>query len=147
MLLSLSGVGGCAEATIATASTLVGVAAAGISTGADVYRMGKLNSADLARLDQSIDAVHAAAGDMHFVIEKEEYYATGKWRCTLSDERKTRIRIYLERRTQTLCWTKIDVGIFGSEPTARLILARMRQHVPTSQPFGAESPSAPISAP
>src|SRR5262245_11550122 len=55
-----SGMCGCTTAAVATAGTMVGLAASAVSTGADVYRMGKLDSADQARYDDWLDAVRAA---------------------------------------------------------------------------------------
>ena len=124
------GAGGCATASIATASTLAGIAATGISTGADVYRMGKLDSADLGTFEQWTSATRAAAGDLGLKIERDETYGEGKWRCYLADDHQTHSRVYIERRTPKLCRIRVDVGVLGSEPTARLLLARIRQHVP-----------------
>ena len=132
--------GGCTTAAVVSAGTVAGIAASAVSTGAEVYTLGKLNSADEARFDEWIDAVRAAAGDLHLKIEKESAKRKGEWRCTLVDERKAKIKVFVQRRTETLCRTRIDMGWFGSEPTARLLLARVRQHEdptsPAAQPPG-----------
>ena len=112
-----------------SAGTIAGIAASAISTGADVYRMGKLDAADEARFDDWIGDFHLSAADLHVKVDKESYDgAKGVWRCVLVDDRNSKASISVERRTETLCRTRIDVGWFGSEPTARLILARVRQH-------------------
>jgi hypothetical protein len=128
--------GGCAEATIAGVGAVAGLAATGVSTGADVYRMGKLDAVDMISLDDQIAAVQSAARDLRLTLQKQELYNTdhGRWRCTISDDRDTRFRVYLERRTARLCRSRIDVGIFGSESTARLFLARMRAKSAKSRP-------------
>jgi hypothetical protein len=126
--------GGCAEATIATAATVAGIAATGVSTGADVYRMGKLNSVDMTSFEELRDSVRKSAVDLQLTLVSQEDYEPGKWRCRLEDDEKTPMRVYIEKRTGKLCRTRIDVGVFGSEPTARLLLARMRQHLPTPPP-------------
>ena len=119
--------GGCTTAAVASAGTMVGFAASAVSTGADVYRLGKLDSADEARFDEWIVAVRAAAADLHLKVEKESRNnEKGEWRCTLLDERRAKIKVIVQRRTATLCRTRIDVGWFGSEPTARLLLAHVR---------------------
>jgi hypothetical protein len=127
--------GGCATAAVATAGTMVGLAASAISTGSDVYRLGKLDSADLATRDDWLAAVRAAAADLSLTIESESQTEKGNWRATLADARNQRLRVYVEARTKTLIHTRIDVGLLGSEPTARLLLARIRNHcTPATQP-------------
>lgn len=121
--------GGCATATVASAGAIVGLAASAVSTGADVYQMGKLSSADEAYFDEWIAAVRAAAEDLRLTVVTESLdNDKGEWRCTLADDRKGRIKVFVQRRTETLCRTRVDVGWFGSEPTARLFIARVRQH-------------------
>jgi hypothetical protein len=106
---------------------MVGLAASAVSMGADVYRLGKLDSADAVRFEQRVDAVRSAAGELGLLVVKESLDARkGEWRCTLADDRKSNAKVFVQRRTETLCRTRINVGIFGSEPTARLILARVR---------------------
>jgi hypothetical protein len=126
LVLALLCAGGCAEATIAGVGAFAGLAATGVSTGADVYRMGKLDAVDMVGFDDQIAAVEKASRDLSLTIEKQERYEPGRWRCTIADDRQSRFRIYLDRRTEKICRTRIDVGIFGSESTARLFLARMR---------------------
>ena len=72
----------------------------------------------------------------------------GVWLCTLEDDRKAAISVAVERRTETLCRTRIDVGVFGSEPTARLILIRMRSvHAsPTGTKTGNDPTTPPSTA-
>jgi hypothetical protein len=118
--------GGCATAAVVSAGTMVGLAASAVSTGADVYRMGKLDAADEARFDEWVAAVRAAAAELDLKLAKETNDGKGVWRCTLTDERNSKVRVSVERRTRALCRTRIDVGWFGSESTARLILARVR---------------------
>jgi len=124
----LTGAGGCATAAVASAGTMVGLAASAVSTGADAYRLGKLDSADEARYAEWVAAVHAAAAELHLKLEKESDDGKGVYRCTLRDDRGSKIKLGVERRTETLCRTRIDVGWFGSEPTARLLLWRIRFH-------------------
>jgi hypothetical protein len=125
--MTAASAGGCATATVASAGAMVGLAASAVSTGADVYQMGKLSSADQARFDDWIADIRAAADDLHLKVLKESLNnEKGEWRCTLADDQKAKIKVFVQRRTETLCRTKIDVGLFGSEPTARLILARIR---------------------
>jgi len=70
----------------------------------------------------------------------EEYWRKGQWRCSMKDDRDSKVRIDIDRRSRTLCRLKIDVGLMGSEPTARLVLARMRMNLPkpATQPVRVE---------
>ncbi|HSV14349.1 MAG TPA: hypothetical protein VLI90_08825, partial [Tepidisphaeraceae bacterium] len=47
-------VGGCAAIPIATVGTVAGLAASTVDTGADLYKMGKLDAADLATFDDVV---------------------------------------------------------------------------------------------
>lgn len=136
------GAGGCTTAAVVSAGTVAGLAASAVSTGAEVYRLGKLDSADEARFDEWIDAVRIAADDLHLQIAKESDERKGEWRCTLVDERKSKIKVTVQRRTETLCRTRIDVGWFGSEPTARLLLAQVRLYIEPEEPD--EPPYQPL---
>lgn len=136
--------GGCTTAAVATAGTVAGIAASAVSTGADAYRMGKLDSADQVRFEQWIASARAAAVDLDLNVVKWTDNGKGEWWCTLADERRSMIGISIERRTAALCRTRIDVGLFGSEPTARLILNRMRFH---AEPVPAKSRNASTTAP
>jgi hypothetical protein len=134
ILISIIG-SGCAEATIASAGALMGIAASAVSTGADVYRLGKLDAADMVGFEEQIAAIRVAADDLGFKIEREERPEAGRWRCTVVDDRNSRIRVRVESRTEKLTRTRIDVGVLGSEPTARLLVSRIRIHIePATRP-------------
>ncbi len=126
LCFGLFGAGGCAEATLATAGAFVGMAAAGISTGADVYRMGKLDSVDLCEFDDLKPAVYTAAKQLNLTVVSETMMGYEQCKIKLIDDRGTTMRVSIQSNTKRLCATRIDVGIFGSEPTARLLLARVR---------------------
>jgi hypothetical protein len=38
--------------------------------------------------------------------------------------------VKIEQRTQRLCRIRVDVGWFGSDPTAKLFMDRIRTHLP-----------------
>jgi hypothetical protein len=42
----------------------------------------------------------------------------------------------VQARTARLVRLRVDVGWFGSQQTARLLLARLRAHLPRTQPAG-----------
>ena len=145
--IAIAGSGGCATATVAAAGTAMGLAASAISTGGDIYRLGKLDAADEARYDRWIVACRAAAARLHYRVEKDLDKGKGHWICIMRDDRQTRVIVTVERRTETVCLTRVDVGLLGSEPTARLILASIRRQAnpASTQPqprSGAETDAA-----
>ena len=121
------GTAGCATATVAAAGTVAGIAATAISTGGEIYRLGKLDAADEVRYERWITACREAVRDLHYTPEKDLDKGNGSWICIVRDDRRSRVDITVERRTEMICLTNIDVGFFGSEPTARLILAAARR--------------------
>ncbi len=148
----LAGLGGCAAAAVTTAGTVAGLAATALSTGADVYHLGKLDSVEMARMPDLISSMHSTAKDLHLAIDREEHDKS-EWSMRLTDEQGSTIDITLERRTETMCRCRINVGLFGSEPTARLILIRLREYLPlapvvhekpTTQSAWPEDPRGPL---
>ena len=132
LVLLLPMVSGCAGAALVTLATVADITSGVVSTGADVYKMGKLNSADIARYEECLVAVREAARDMHLKTVEDERH-DGKhdiWDFTFRDELNSEIDVSVERRTAALVRIRIDVGLFGSEPTAKLFMARIRYHLP-----------------
>jgi hypothetical protein len=133
--------GGCAGMTLVGAASVVGVAGGALDTGTSVWSMGKLDSAELASLEQLEAAIHSAAVELGLVILSEKTRGDGRRRLAFIDERHKVVDLWLDPRTPTLTRLRIDVGWFGSEPTARLILARTRYHLrqirgePTTRPL------------
>ena len=132
-LILLLAASGCATVTVATAGTIAGIAATSISTGAEVYKWGKLDAVEMDTFEDSVAAVRLAARDLQLKIVKDlkPDAKQDRWSFLLSDDLKDTISIDLDRRTQRLTAMRINVGLFGSEPTARLVLARIRTHLPS----------------
>jgi hypothetical protein len=127
---------------IATVSTVAGLAATTVDTGADLYKLGKLDSADLATADEAFAAAKAAANEMGFALKGLSVAPSEHSRLVYVDDHGAQMTVTIRRRTATLTHTRIDVGLFGSEPVARLFLARLRGHLPpTASP--APGPQAP----
>jgi hypothetical protein len=129
---------GCAAASVAVAGQI----ASAVSAGGDVYHLGKLDSADEVRYDHWLAACRAGAADLHFRVVKERDKGNGRWNCILTDDRHWRVDITVDRRTETMCQTRIDVGFFGSEPMARLVLAAIRRragNLPATTPATSQS--------
>jgi hypothetical protein len=125
--------GGCAAASVATVGSIAGIAASSISTGAEIYNLGKLDAVEMDRFEDCDTAVRLAVSDLQLSIIKDAFdpRKSGRRSFRLSDDLKETIDIRVQRRTERLTAIRIDVGLFGSEPTARLVLARIRAHLPS----------------
>ena len=126
--------GGCEALPLATLGPVLGIAGTAASTGTEVYNFGKLDLSLMASFDECRSAALAAAHDLHLRIGGKKY--SGEWldqfEMELVDDRNKSIVIRVDRRTERLCQCRVDVGIFGSEPTAKLIARRIRRHLPRS---------------
>jgi hypothetical protein len=123
--------GGCALIPLAALGTVLGIAGTAVSTGPEVYGLGKLDRAVMASDGDCRRAVRAAAADLRLRIVVDGKRGCGqKWEFEVRDERKSEIEITVERRTAMLCLVRVDVGIFGSEPTARLVMEVIESHLP-----------------
>ncbi len=129
-LLCLVSLGGCTAVSLATIGTAAGIAATAVSTGADVYNLGKLDTAELVPLEGLHQAVHKVADEMG-LKHVEEQSRDGSIHFSFGDDREGMVRVTLESRTPTLSRIRINVGVFGNEPTARLFLQRIRANLET----------------
>jgi hypothetical protein len=124
---------GCdAGLSLATLGSIAGAAGSAYTTGKAVFALGKLDSAEMATLDETAIAARAAAADLGLVFQrdckpqKDPTIVELPW----SDDKEAKINIRIERRAPHLVRVRIDVGLFGSEVTARLVLTRLRAHLP-----------------
>jgi hypothetical protein len=128
----LFGSTGCAALPLATLGTVLGFAGTAATAGPEVYNLGKLDFSAWATFEECRSAVDEATADLQLHIEHSDF--VGKRRdeivFKLADDQKKRINVHIDRRTGKLCQCRVDVGIFGSEPTAKLIMERIRSHLP-----------------
>jgi hypothetical protein len=137
-----AGSSGCATLGLATLGTLAGAAGSAISTGKEVYGLGKLDAAEMARLDQALVATHQAADDLGLTFKpdpKAHQKDPSIVDLPFADDKGACVKVRIERRAERLVRIRVDVGWFGSEVTAHLFLTRMRAHLP---PSGQESPKS-----
>ncbi|MEM6458327.1 MAG: DUF3568 family protein [Planctomycetota bacterium] len=105
---------------------VIGAAASAASTGSAVFKQGKLDASWMGPFDLVVAAGEAAMGDLGLVITRSDGDASaGRWTITAVDEEKQKITVTVDRQTVALTEFRIDVGWFGSESTARLVLKRM----------------------
>ena len=140
LLLLVLFTGGCAAAGLATLGVAADITASAVTTGQVVFALGKLDTAEMADYGQIIAATRLGASDLGLVLKNE---ADDKKNATITlgymDEKNSPIWITLDRRADRLVRVSVNVGLFGSEVTAQLLLSRIREHMP----HPATAPSAP----
>ncbi len=122
---------GCVTASIATIGAALDVASSAVTTGSDVYQLGKLMGQGMGSFVVSFDAVLRAAPDLNLhlvrVYKSGRRGDVGKFR--LEDDLEHVTDVVIERRSGRMCLCEVNVGFFGSEPTAGLIMDRIRHHL------------------
>ncbi len=105
---------------------MLGMATSAASTGAAVYKRGKLDASWMASFELVAAAGEEAFEELGMQITKSKGdQEEGEWQIVAVDDEGRKIKLYVERRTPHLTEFQIDVSIFGKEATARLILKRM----------------------
>jgi hypothetical protein len=130
---------------VAAVGTIAGAASSAVSAGADIYGMGKLTTSEMSHFDATTQAARRAAADLCLTPTKEERRKGGVALLEFKDDKGASVTVRIEPRTAMLVNVRIDVGWFGSQPTARLFLARMRTHLP--QPAVPSTAPASLAAP
>ena len=129
LTLLLTGAGCATGVTVATAASVASLAGSTLDTGTDVYSMGKLNTAEMASIPDVVEASRLAAKDLKLTIMTDKQRGDGVVRMAMVDNRHKVVDLWLDPRTPNLTRIEIDVGWFGSQPTATLILSRLRMHL------------------
>lgn len=125
---------GCEMLALGTVATALGIAGSAVTTGGAIYSQGKLDSAEMSTMENWTTAVYAAADDLHLKVKHPPADGPATLPSAtlvhfiLEDEKGATMSVTVERRAQTLLRSRVDVGLFGSEPTARLLLSRIRFH-------------------
>jgi Protein of unknown function (DUF3568) len=128
--------GGCITASIATIGAMIGFAGTAATVGNDVYHLGKLYRSVMATQDDTRKAVRATAGDLGLKVlsESPPSHDNPVSEYLLEDDQKKKMGVSLDQRSAKLCQIRVDVGIWGSEPTAKLIMDRICFHLGVAQP-------------
>ena len=132
VMLLLLGSTGCASIGLATLGTALGALGSAASTGSSVYKLGKLDSAEMASYADTRWAVRQAATDLdlHVSVDAPDEKDRTIWHFAFCDLKKAETDVTVERRASMVCLVRVNVGILGSEPTARLIMRRIHAHLP-----------------
>ena len=115
------------------------------------HGMGKFDTAEMAGFAQAVAAARAA--DLSLRPQPRRPYCSRLDPTAVEliylDDKRARLTVRLDRRSARLVRIRIDVGLFGSEVTARLFLTRLRAHLPhhfPPRPPDKEPASRPMSA-
>ncbi|MEM8737724.1 MAG: DUF3568 family protein [Planctomycetota bacterium] len=105
---------------------VLGAAASAASSGSAVFKQGKLNASWMGEFEDVIAAGEHAVYDLglrptHSLGDPDK----GVWKIIARDEHRDTLKIDIRRQTPRLTEFQIDVGWFGRESTARLVLKRM----------------------
>jgi hypothetical protein len=120
---------GCGAITVAGAASVATIAGTAVDTGNTVFSMGKLSSTELATREQCRQAVRKTAEEMQLRVTTDKLRDDREVRFALVDDRQSVIDIFLDPRTPAYTEVTIDVGLFGSQTTATLLLNHIRKHV------------------
>jgi len=126
----LVGTGGCAAIPLATLGAVAGIGTSAISTGREVFTLGKLDTTELAGYPEALIAARQAAAELFLKPKGPEKLIDWQARLVFVDEKGATLEVNVERRTEMMVRIRIDVGLFGSEVTARLFLTRLRVYLP-----------------
>ena len=113
------GCAGCISPCLFGPSVNVGSSAG--QAGVSRYETGRVKSLELARYEDVVEATRRAGEAISLELQKE---ATDTDRTTLSyiDGKKEKVKVLIERRTATLTYVQIDVGLFGSKGLALVVI-------------------------
>jgi hypothetical protein len=115
-------VGGCAGGLDLA---VIGAASQAAGTGSAVFAGGKLKAVGMVDVESARTAVLIAADELSLTLKGQTSSGPDRYRIVLRDDRNTHVWVYLDQRTPTLTRIQVNVGFFGSEPTARLLLSRI----------------------
>lgn len=132
LLLSAAG---CELIPLAAVGAAFDIAGSTVATGPAIYHQGKLDIAFMSEYPVVQQAVRSGAADLSLKVSCEHQAGKqeGAWEFVLHDDLKAQIVVTVERRSQTLCLCRVNVGFFGSEPTARLLMNRIGVHLPSAK--------------
>jgi hypothetical protein len=104
----------------------LGAAASAASQGSAVFQRGKLAVSWMGQLDTVVAATEAAGTDLGLLTRHSSgNVVEGQWRTVMYTHDGDKLVVTVQRKTPEFVQFTIDIGWFGSEPTARLLLKRM----------------------
>jgi len=113
-----SGCAACLSPLVLGPSATVGSTAG--ETGISRYENGRIESFELARYEDVVEATRRAGEVLSLKLRKE---ATNTDQSTFYyvDDKNEQVKVTIEPRTDTLTHIQIDVGLFGSKGLALVV--------------------------
>ena len=110
---------GCISPCLLAPSVTIGSSAG--QAGVSRYERGKIVSFELARYEHVVEATRRAGDALSLQLQKQ---ASNGDQTTLEyvDGQDKQIKVFVERRTATLTYIWIDVGLFGPKGLALVML-------------------------
>jgi hypothetical protein len=90
--LALCG-GGCAALPLAAVGAALDATSSAVSTGSDIFRLGKLDTAEMASADDADDAARGAAADLGLRLCCAERKKHDVRRLTFADARCSKLKV------------------------------------------------------
>jgi hypothetical protein len=147
LCMLMLGSGGCAAIPLATLGTVAGISTSAVSTGREIFTLGKLDTAEMADYPDAVAATRLAAADLWLKPKGPEKLKDGSADLTFVDEKGATVEVEVQRRTEMLVRIRVSVGLFGSEVTARLFLTRLELHLTPVKPPRRQIPSSDATGP
>ena len=110
---------GCTTACLVGSAATVGAGAA--EAGVTRFEMGRETRFEIAQYEDVIEASRLAAKNLSLDL-KEEKIEENRASFNYLDDKDQKIDLLIERRTDTLIYIRVDVGIFGPQGLALLTL-------------------------
>ena len=118
LCILLAGTYGCTACLVGSAATVgVGAAEAGVTR----FEMGRVTRFEIAQYKDVIEASRLAAENLSLDL-KEEKIEENRASFSYLDDKDQKIDLLIERRTDTITYIKVDVGIFGPQGLGLLTL-------------------------
>ncbi|MGC4030310.1 MAG: DUF3568 family protein [Tepidisphaeraceae bacterium] len=146
LVLVAASAGGCAAipvAALGVAGNVSDIGSTAFSVGTEVFSSGKLESVEFATFEQTEQAVRWMLNDLRLRVKELESDKTTAF-YKIEDDSESEVKITVTRRTAAICGVRVDVGWFGSEAYARLLLKSIRGRLPSVRGGAATQPAAPM---
>jgi len=105
---------------------VLGAAASAASSGSAVYRRGKLDASWMASFERVISGAELAASELGLeLLSSAGDSAAGTWTVAARNAVGEKVIVRVNRKASSLVEFQIDIGWFGRESTAQLMLKRM----------------------
>lgn len=105
---------------------VLGAAASAASTGSAVYRRGKLDASWMASFERVVSSAELATSELGLeLLSSVGDSVAGTWTIAARNAAGEKFVVRVQRKAPRLVEFQIDIGWFGRESTARLLLKRM----------------------